>query len=157
MKRSDQENNVLWKSLASGLAGACALTLVHETMRRLHPDVPRMDVLGMRAIAKTLRAAGKEPPSDETLFNWTMAGDLVGNGLYYSLAGCGKNHLLRGSVLGLAAGIGGVALPGPLGLGSEPSSRTPQTSAMTVAWYLLGGLAAGAAAQGIGKLLSDKK
>ncbi len=152
MKRSGDKNAVL-RSLAGGLAGACALTLVHETMRRLHPDAPRMDILGMRALAKTLQAAGKQPPSEEELFNWTMAGDLLGNGLYYSLSGCGRNAMLKGAVLGLAAGVGGVTLPGPLGLGKAPSARTPQTAAMTVAWYLLGGLAAGAAARAMGKLL----
>jgi hypothetical protein len=29
-----------------------------------------------------------------------------------------------------------------MGLGSHPSRRTPQTKAMTIAWYVLGGLAA---------------
>jgi hypothetical protein len=145
--------NVL-KSLAGGLAGACALTLVHETMRRLNPDAPRMDLLGMRAIAKTMRAANAEPPAEEKLFGITMAGDIAANALYYSLAGCDKNAWLRGTLLGLAGGIGGVALPGPLGLGTAPSGRTPQTKVMTVAWYLLGGLAAAAAARGMDKLLS---
>jgi hypothetical protein len=32
-----------------------------------------------------------------------------------------------------------------MGLGSRPGSRTPQTAAMTVAWYTAGGLAASAA------------
>jgi hypothetical protein len=34
-----------------------------------------------------------------------------------------------------------------MGLGSRPGSRTPQTAAMTVAWYTAGGLAASAAYQ----------
>ena len=37
-----------WKALASGVAGACALTLLHEGVRRAVPDAPRMDVLGER-------------------------------------------------------------------------------------------------------------
>jgi hypothetical protein len=37
-----------------------------------------------------------------------------------------------------------VALPGPLGLGSEPVARSPARQAMTVGWYMLGGLAAAA-------------
>ena len=40
--------------------------------------------------------------------------------------------------------LGAVFLPGPLGLGTKPSARTPQTAAMTVAWYAIGGLVAGA-------------
>ncbi|WP_317172766.1 hypothetical protein [Hymenobacter sp. HDW8] len=76
-----------------------------------------------------------------------MAGDLLSNGLYYSLVGTGKNAWQRGLVLGLAAGIGGVVLPGPMGLGEAPSNRTPQTKLMTVAWYLIGGLAAAGVAR----------
>ena len=76
----------------------------------------------------------------------TLAGDIVSNAAYYSLTGSGKNAWLRGGLLGLAAGVGGVVLPGPLGLGTAPSNRTTKTQVMTVAWYLLGGLAAAAVA-----------
>lgn len=135
------------KAIASGLAGACVLTLLHETTRRLRPaDAPRMDVLGMRAIAKIMRKADQQPPREDTLFTWAMVGDVVGNALYYSLTGTGKGVWARGAALGLAAGIGAVALPGPMGLGNEPSNRTPQTSAMALALYLTGGLVAAAAA-----------
>lgn len=156
MKNRKQTENSPVAALSGGLAGACALTLLHETVRRLHPDAPRMDLLGMQAIAKVMRKAGAEPPAEDKLFGWTMAGDIVSNALYYSIIGAGKNTWLNGSVLGLAAGIGGVTLPGPLGLDEAPSNRTPQTKAMTVAWYLVGGLVAAAAIQGINKLLQDK-
>ena len=134
------------KALGSGLAGAVALTLVHETARRLRDDAPRMDVLGMRAIAKTLHAADVEQP-DVELRDLALAGDLAANSLYYSLVGFGKREdaLLCGAALGLAAGLGAVTLPGPLGLGLQPTERPPVTQLMTVTWYLLGGLAAGAA------------
>jgi len=142
-----KDKNSLGTAALAGLAGACAVTLVHETMRRLDPDAPRMDVLGMRAIAKMMRAANAEPPTEDKLFDLTMAGDIVSNGLYYSLVGGGKKAWLRGSLLGLAAGVGGVVLPGPLGLGTAPSNRTTKTKVMTIAWYLLGGLAAAAVAK----------
>jgi hypothetical protein len=81
------------------------------------------------------------------LHGWALAGDLALNSLYYSLVGVGDREgaFQRGVLLGLAAGVGAVALPGPLGLGTGPSARTPATQAMTVAWYLVGGLAAAAA------------
>lgn len=134
------------KALGSGLAGAVALTLVHETARRVRDDAPRMDVLGMRAIAKTLRAADVEQP-DVELRDLALAGDLAANSLYYSLVGFGRREdaWLCGAALGLAAGLGAVTLPGPLGLGTQPTERAPTTQVMTVAWYLLGGLAAAAA------------
>jgi hypothetical protein len=140
----------LLPSLAAGFAGALALTALHETVRHLRPhDAPRMDVLGMRALRKLLGKANAPQPDDETLFDLTMAGDILSNGLYYSLVGSGRNALARGLALGALAGAGGVLLPGPLGLGEAPSGRTPQTQAMTVAWYTVGGLVAGLVAQGL--------
>ena len=140
----------LLHSLTAGLAGAVALTLLHETARHLRPeDAPRMDVLGMRALRKLLRKADAPQPAEDTLFTLTMAGDVISNGLYYSMVGTGRHALRRGLLLGLAAGVGGVVLPGPLGLGEAPSNRTPQTQLMTVAWYTAGGLVAGAIARAL--------
>jgi hypothetical protein len=133
------------KALGSGLVGACALTLIHETARRFIDDAPRMDVLGMRALAKAAHAVDVAPPV--TLHEAALVGDLVSNSVYYSLVGAGprEDALRNGALLGLAAGLGAVFLPEPLGLGRQPTERAPATQFMTVAWYLLGGLAAGAA------------
>ena len=116
-----------------------------------------MDVLGMRTLSKTMRATGHEPPAEDKLFGWTMLGDIVSNALYYSLTGTGKGVWLKGPALGLAAGVGGVMLPGPLGLGEGPSNRTTQTKVMTVAWYLLGGIATAAATQCLINWADSKK
>lgn len=142
----------LLPSLAAGFAGALVLTALHETVRRLRPeDAPRMDVLGMRGLRKLLGKAQAPQPDEDTLFDLTMAADVLSNGLYYTLVGSGKHAVRRGLLLGVAAGVGGVALPGPLGLGEGPSNRTPQTQAMTVAWYTAGGLVAGAVARALRK------
>ncbi len=142
-----KEQNSVLQALSSGLAGAVAVTLVHETARRFTPNAPRMDVLGMRAIAKGMFKINEQPPEGEELFRWSIVGDLVSNTLYYSLAGTGQQPWFKGVLLGSLAGLGGVVLPGPLGLGTAPSGRTPQTKVMTVAWYLLGGLVTAAVAQ----------
>jgi len=146
MRNSDDSNDVI-TALGSGLAGAVALTAIHETVRRMRPDdAPRMDVLGRRAIARGMEAVGVEPPGANVLQTVALAGDLLTNAAYYALIGVGspKHVYLRGAALGLAAGVGGVVLPPLLGLGSAPSRRTPQTKGMTIAWYLAGGLAAAA-------------
>ncbi|WP_223652003.1 hypothetical protein [Hymenobacter psoromatis] len=136
------------RSLAAGFAGAIVLTALHETVRRLRPhDAPRMDVLGERGLRKLLRLEDLPQPDHATAYSATMFGDVLTNSLYYSLVGSGRHSLGRGVGLGVAAGVGGVLLPGPLGLGTVPSRRTPQTEAMTVAWYTIGGLVAGLAAR----------
>ena len=136
----------LANALTTGMAGASAVTLVHESVRRLRPDAPRMDVLGMRSIGKVMRRVGKRPPARKRLHAAALLAEIVSNGLYFSLVGAGRAERpwLRGALLGLGAGIGGVLLPPRMGLGSRPSRRTPQTKLMTVGWYFAGGLAAAA-------------
>ena len=140
-----------WKALGSGLAGALALTAVHEIVRRQSPQAPRMDVLGMRAIARSLEAVGQEPPAGERLHQLALVGDVVSNSLYYSLVGLGKDRhtLRRGAILGLIAGLGAALLPPVLGLGNQPHRKTPWTQVLTVLWYLAGGLVAAAVAQAV--------
>ncbi len=134
-----------YSALLGGLAGACALTLIHETVRRQNKNAPRMDKLGMEALAKGLKKTGKKVPRKKELFLWTMAGDILSNAAYYSLAGIGpkKSVLTNSMVLGFAGGLGGVLLPKPLGLDERTSTRTPQTKLMTLGWYLFGGLVSG--------------
>lgn len=141
------------RALTGGLIGACTLTLIHETARRALPDAPRMDILGMRALDRTLEAVGQEKPDKAHLHRYTLAGDLIANTLFYSLVGAekGQNAWIRGSLLGAGAGLGALLLPGPLKLGRRPSQKTTATKVMTVAWYLLGGLAAAAAISLVGK------
>ncbi|MBV9924042.1 MAG: hypothetical protein JOZ96_03310 [Acidobacteria bacterium] len=137
------------KALGSGLVGAFALTLVHETTRRFVDDAPRMDVVGMRAITKTLRAVDVEPPVP--LHETALVGELVSNSLFYGLVGFGdpEDGLRNGAALGLAAGLAAVYLPEQLGLGRQPAKNSAETNLLTVAFYLLGGIAAGAAYQAL--------
>jgi hypothetical protein len=141
--------------LAGGLAGATAVTLIHESIRQVIPQAPRMDRLGMQAIEKGLKKAGKKVPKENALFTAAMAGDIVSNAIYYSIAGIGseKNIWLRGTLLGLAAGIGAVVLPEPMGLNKQYSNRTLATKAMTVGLYVAGSLVTTA----VIKLLNHKK
>jgi len=140
-------------ALLSGFAGAVTLTILHESVRRLRPDAPRMDTLGRRAIARGMESIGIEPPAKDHLEAIALAGDLATNTLYYSLVGLGKpaDSWARGVALGGLAGLGAVVLPPMMGLGHRPGARTPQTAVMTFCWYLAGGIAAAAAHVGIVK------
>jgi hypothetical protein len=133
------------RSLASGLAGAIVLNVLHETVRQFVPEAPRADILGMRSIKKGYEKAGEQPPTGDKLYGLAMLGDVTSNALYYSLVGVNpKEPVLVGAGLGVLAGIGAVTLPGPMGLGEAPTTRTTATIAMTMGWYLVGGLVAGA-------------
>lgn len=133
-------------SALGGLAGAAALTILHETIKKQDSKAPRMDLLGMMALSKIIRSVGKNPPPEKKLYIYTMTGDLLSNALYYSLAGMGKQKSLleKGAALGIAAGLGALFLPKPLHLNEEYSNRTTRTQVMTVAYYLIGSLVAAA-------------
>ena len=136
------------QSLAAGLAGSVALTLTHQLLHQFIDEAPRMDLMGEEVLMKIADKAAIEVPADK-VFGITMAGDLAGNALYYSLVGASKQKdaIATGAALGLAAGIGGVYLPKPLGLNNAYSDRTWQTKLMTVGIYLLGGVVAGCVAK----------
>ena len=140
------------RALASGAAGAMALTALHEVTRRVMPHAPRMDVIGKRALAGTMAAMGARPPRGKILFRQTLAGELISNTLYYGVIGAGSRPraLRRGLLLGMIAGVGAVLLPPRLGLGNSPGGKAPLTPLLTLALYTAGGLAAGAVARLLG-------
>ena len=131
-------------AILSGMAGAAALTAVHQAARMVTASAPRMDVVGMRAIARGKDAvAGGDfqalPVTDNpALYNMALAGDMVFNSAYYSMA----TTWTRGAALGILAGVGALVLPKKLGLGEAPKSELLSNQIMTVAWYVVGGLAA---------------
>ncbi len=132
------------KKLVGGLAGALALNILHETYRRLDHDAPRVDLVGEEAVSKILEQTGNESPKGNNLYAAALAGDIISNALYYSLIGFAKkkNIMMTGALLGAAAGAGALTLTKPLGLSDAPVTRSKRTMALTVAWYLAGGLVA---------------
>jgi hypothetical protein len=135
-------------SLASGAAGAVALTAIHEVGRRQLPYAPRMDVLGMRALRRLAPGFEHERPRSARLRKWALAGDLVANAIYYAAVPARTRAATwtRAAALGLGAGAGALILPQPMGLGDPPNSERTATRAMTVAWYVAGALVAAVAA-----------
>jgi hypothetical protein len=135
-------------ALLAGAVGAATTNLLHEAVRRTVPNAPRVDLLGMQALAKLI-AMQTTPPSGDVLYAMTFAGDLISNTLYFSVVRSVPRRfaLPAGIVAGALAGVGGVVLPKPMGLSTKPTARTALTQALTVALYTAGGIAAGLAAR----------
>ena len=132
-------------ALAGGLAGACALTLLHQAIKKADKDAPHVDELGMEALSKGLETVGVEPPRGEKLYNLTLTGDIIANTMYYSLAAIGGRSNIGGrtTFLGLLAGLGAAYLPKHMHLSTIPTERTQRTQYLTIAEYTFGGLVAG--------------
>jgi hypothetical protein len=133
-------------AFGSGLAGAVALNVVHESVRQVVPDAPRIDRLGQHTLVRLLEGANITPPaSDTSRYALTLAGDIISNTFYYSAVATGEPETApaRGAMLGLTAGLGAVLLPRSTSLPQNPTSRTPTTALLTVGWYTIGGLVAG--------------
>ena len=130
------------KKLLAGLAGAVALNVLHETMRKNSSEAPRVDLLGEEALQKTLVYFGGGIEDEQTLYNTTLAGDIVSNTLYYSLIAAGDRKYLwpKAIFLGLSAGIGAIKLPEPMGLNPEPVAETSKKQLLTVGYYLAGAI-----------------
>ncbi len=142
-------------ALSGGLAGTFAGALLHESLKKITTDAPRMELLDMEALSKVLETINVKVPEHNTLLKWTMAAEIVSHIVYYSFVGTGnkKGAWMRGAALGVAAGITAVVLPEPLGLHGAPVNRRPQTQAMTIGLYFIAGIAASA----VSKLMAGKQ
>jgi len=108
------------------------------------PHPPRVDIVGMRSVAKLARAAGTEPPGH--LRSTALAGDILSNSLYYSLTGVfgRRNAILTGACIGIAAGVGLLVLSPALGVGNAEVNRTTGTQIAAAGMYFTSGIIAGA-------------
>ena len=145
-------------ALAGGLAGTLTVASLHEALKRVTPDAPRMDLLDMALIRKGLKGLHKQVPEDDELGRWAVGGELISDTIYYGLTGMGgkKSVWLRGALLGLVAGVTAVLLPKTLGLPEEPSNKTTATQLMTIGLYVMGGLVAAATAQMVENAQRDR-
>lgn len=147
----------LLTSLAGGLAGAIAVTILHELIRKTDPSAPRLDRLGEQAAARIIEKTGHKAPSKDKLYKPAMAGDILGNTLYYSLAGAKMSKALSaGGLLGLGAGIGALKLPAVLGLNGAYTNSTGKRRWITIGLYLAGGLIAAGVTKWLDKKTSRK-
>lgn len=140
-------------NIFGGLAGAISLTATHEIVRQFAPQAPRVDLVGIRALRQLLDKSDLPIPGLDAQRQLALGGELVSNATYYSLAG---TSFARGTLLGIAAGLGGIFLPGPLGLGEAPTSRSTTTRLLTFGYYTLGGIVATAVTRALSSHHDDE-
>lgn len=133
------------KNYLAGFGGAVVLNVLHETFKRSSVDSPRIDKVGEEAVQKTLGFFNTQISDPQTLYNTTLAGDLISNAAYYSMiAKDPENAWSKAISLGLTAGIGAVMLPEKMGLNDKPVAKNTQRKVLTVGFYLAGALATAA-------------
>lgn len=137
--------NRLSRALVAGVVGSVTTNILHELGRRTWSDAPRVDLLGMQALAKSLKLLNLRAPTGRELYNATLAADLLANSVYFSLVGAASRErpIAAGAAIGIIAGCGAVVLPPPLGLAAQLTNRTTFTRALSIALYTAGGLATG--------------
>lgn len=133
-------------SLAGGLAGALTVALLHGLARKIAPAAARSGTIGEQAAAQLAGSVeDRRGP-----YKAALAGDIVGNTLYYSLAGAKINKAMStGGLLGLGAGLSALQLPALLGQRTHASSGQRW---LTIGLYVAGGLMAA----GVTKWLEKK-
>lgn len=126
----------MYKKIIAGLGGALALSLLHETIRKNFDNVPEINKVGEEALNKALDKADMKITNHDQLYAATLAGDVIGNGIYYATTATSGFNIASG----LAMGLGALALPGKVGLDEDPVAETTQKKVMTVAYYLFGAI-----------------
>lgn len=149
----------LLRPLAAGLAGALTLNALNEVAHRLAPPdaahrAPRLDRLGTAVLARTLGLdvqPDRQADAAGPVYAAALALDVAANALAYALVGSGTGRpILRGLGIGALNGVAAVAGARLVGRG-EDVDRAPTTPALTVLWYVAGGLAAGATARALAR------
>ncbi|WP_147366833.1 hypothetical protein [Epilithonimonas arachidiradicis] len=98
--------------------------------------MPEVNKLGEEALEKALDHFDAAIDNPDKLYAATLAGDVLGNGIYY--AGTATNN--AGLLSGLAMGVGTVLIPGKIGLDDAPVAENTRKKMMTIGYYLFGAL-----------------
>lgn len=121
--------------MIAGFAGAIALNILHETIRKNFKNVPHINEVGEEALLKISDYASISIEGENSRYAATLVGDVISNGLYYASTATEKDL-----ASGLIAGIGAVALPKRMGLNDEPVAENFQKKAMTIGYYVFGAI-----------------
>jgi hypothetical protein len=161
----------LASALEGGLAGATTISLLTDTLKRINGHSSGPNVFKSKNLGKRFKKARSKKPLKATKQIIQLAGDLLGSTAFLGLSSLGKkkNAMMRGALLGTAAGLGSVLLNSheekkrhkanghegypPTGVAKD----TLLTKALEVSLYTIGGMIAGRVIEGVGKKKKRKK
>lgn len=131
-------------SIAGGFAGACVVTLLNQVIKKYDKGAPRIDLLGQEVAAEAHHALDSNLPSQQTLYKQALAGDLLSNTIYFSIAGANDKHPeVQGGMQGVLAGLSAVYAPGlSNALNAKHTGETDKKKILTTAYYFIGGIVA---------------
>ncbi|MDR6487268.1 putative membrane protein YeaQ/YmgE (transglycosylase-associated protein family) [Chryseobacterium vietnamense] len=125
----------MFKKMLAGLAGAIALNLLHEILRKNFDNVPHINEVGEEALKKAAGFTALEITDPDKLYAATLAGDIISNAIYYGTTATNHNF-----TSGIAAGIGAVVLPQKIGLNDQPVAENNKKKLMTIGYYIFGAM-----------------
>jgi hypothetical protein len=141
--------------LEGGIAGATTLGLLQEAIANMDASKGGSRFQNRSGILKKIKKESKKGNYAPEIYI-KLAGELLSSAAYYGLTVVGrkKNVVLRGALIGAAAGIGAIVFDNKE---DNPTKLSPseefRNNLLTLALYTTGGLLAGAAV----KKLSRKK
>jgi len=141
----------LANAIEGGITGATTLTLLQQALHKMDPKAPRAKLITSPEIIKRIKKQSKKKGRLSTKLYINLAGDLLSNAAYFGLTALGKkkNAVLRGGVLGAAAGLGSAFLNESES--DDPGVNNLRKKIFTIALYTAGGMLAGAAIKKLNK------
>jgi hypothetical protein len=162
----------LASAIEGGLAGVTTISLISEALREMDGKAPGANGIKSKKLKKRLKKAGSKKSAAKSTEQYIrLAADLLGAAsvLGFTSLGKKKNAVLRGALLGAAAGLGAVLLNdfkedrqnGKInGHEGFPYTMLPKDTllqkAAEVGLFTLGGIIAGKMMQGPGKKKKKK-
>jgi hypothetical protein len=162
----------LANAIEGGLTGAGTLSLLQSALHKIDHTSPR-PLLHQSGLLKKLKKNTGKPGMKSTKLYIQLASELVSNAAVFGLSGLGKkkNAVLRGGLLGAAAGVGAAflrkeednqkesdfAANGDGVITARPVVSDVKKKSITVALYTAGGLLAGLALKNFNGKKAKKK
>ena len=152
-------------AIEGGLAGATTLGLITDTLRKVNGNSPHFNLLQKGKLDKRLKKTASKKGMEATRQYVELAGDLISSAAYLGMSALGKkqNVMLRGGMLGTAAGLGDVFLKQKKknkhgdGTVNGQEEEKLSTKVLKVSLYAIGGLIAGKIMETIEKGGKKKK